>query len=229
MAFNLKVIDSSAGISFDCKRSGIKGTPVPVPAPFSPEGKPVNRKMVNKDTLQPVSGSYKYIDTDGKTWEKNELIWKLDDQICSLTEMTTVFNIIEYRPLADYTDFFNIEDYQEFNPDTSDKDTKQSDIPRITATNLMGVRRLWTKLHDEHVVAAGEFNSTTGGTKGGTALIRAISKMILTSGDQLTNKWGLELGTCREEKIFNYLFEGEPVIVEATQEAPRVRSGLLRR
>lgn len=228
MSYGLKVTDNALGISFDCKRQGIKGTPIPVPLPYSPENKPVKRKLVDKATLKPASTGYFYLDEDGKVWEKQELIWKLGDEVVGLSEMTTVLDIVEYRPLVDYTDFFNIEDYQEFDPDTSDKDTKKDDIARLKANNMVGMKRLWDKLHNESVVAAADFYATTGSTKGSTALIRAISKMVMTADNQLKTMWGLEMGICKEEKIFNYLFEGEPT-AQVIPQTNRVRSGLLRR
>lgn len=228
MAYNIKVVDNTEGISFDAKRQGIKGTPIPVPLPFSPEGQPVKRKSLQKSTLTPVDMGYFYVDANNKVWEKKELIWKLGEEEVGLSEMTSVFTIIEYRPLLEYTDYFNIEDYQEFDPDTSDKDTKKDDIPRIKANNMVGMKRLWDKLHSENCVAAGEFYTTSGSTKGSTALIRAISKMVMTEANQLSNKWGLEMGICKEEKIFNFLYEGEPIAAVIPQ-TNRVRSGLLRR
>ncbi|MDP3786551.1 MAG: hypothetical protein Q8R05_03260 [Candidatus Omnitrophota bacterium] len=208
MAYGLKVIDTNEGITFDCKRENMAGKKEFVePVGYAPNGKVVERKQFDISTGKPVQYTFKYVDEDGNQYEKSEITWKIGDEVVSPIEMTSVFEIKSYRPIIEYSDRFVIEKYYELAPDQgpSSKGKKKisdSERERIRVSNLMGMRKLWEKLMKEGSVAGGNFNASSGNFKPGMAFLRAIK----VNG----NKWGLELGVFKEEKIFEHLQEGTP-------------------
>lgn len=217
MGYSIRITDNTLGIAFDAKRENMAGKKeFADPIGYSPEGKTVARKQLDMNTGAPIQYVFKYIDEDGKTYEKNELTWKIDEKAVKPIEMTTVFNVKTYRPLSEYNDRFIVERYYELAPSTgasakgkkkvSDKDR---DATRIS--NMVGMRKLWDKLIGEQVVAGGAFNASTGSFKPGMAWIRAIK----VNG----TKWGLELGVFKEEKIFSHLQEGVPQVTEEDENA----------
>lgn len=233
MSYSLKIVDNSAGIAFDTKREKIAGTPQPVPQPYSQAGNLLGRKNVNPETNLPVSYTVKYLDEQGNAFDKSEVIWKLDGEVSQLSKMTTVFDILEYRPIQDYTDKFRIDDYQEiFADDGASSKKKTSDYERnqTKMANMVGMRKLWDKLMVEKTVAVGEFCTSTGSTKAGLAFLRPLHMMYATDAG-MTEKWGMELGVCKEEKIFNHLYDGIPQMEintpEATNAPRRLKNTLL--
>jgi hypothetical protein len=222
MAYDLQIIDNQNNIKFECKRIGLKSKEKISILPYSIDGKPLQRKNVNPDTLEPVTYTTKYLDDTGKAYEKSEVIWKDDQGEIGLTEATKVFEIIAYRPLSDWLDKYLIDNYQEIYPANGSGEKKISDVQKnkIKLGNTLGMRKLWEKLHSEHVIGeASEFNLTTGSTRGKTAFIRAVSKMVLEN-NELKEKWGFEIGITGEEKEFKYLMEtSTPTATEAS--APR--------
>ncbi len=208
MAYGLKIIDTKEGITFDCKRENMAGKKEFIePVGYAPNGKVVTRKQFDISTGAPVQYTFKYVDEDGKQFEKSEITWKIGDEVVSPVEMTSVFEIKSYRPVIEFTDRFVIEKYYELSADMGPsskgkKKTPESERERIRISNLMGMRKLWEKLIKEGAVAGGNFNGSSGNFKPGMAFVRAIK----ING----NKWGLELGVFKEEKIFEFLQEGAP-------------------
>ena len=233
MSYSLKIVDNTAGIAFDTKREKIVGTEQPAPQPYSSDGKLLGRKNVDPNTNLPVSYTVKFLDEQGNAFNKSEVIWKLDGEASQLSKMTTVFDILEYRPIQDYTDKFRIDDYQEIFADNGASSKKKiSDFERdqTELANKVGMRKLWDKLMAEKVVAVGEFCTSTGSTKAGLAFLRPLHFMMATDTG-MVEKWGMELGVCKEEKIFNHLYEGMPQVeisaVEGAGVPRRLKNTLL--
>ena len=221
MAYGLKVMDTKEGITFDCKRENMAGKKEFVePIGYAPNGKVVERKQLDINTSKPVQYTFKYLDEDGNQYEKSEITWKIGDKVVSPIEMTSVFEVKTYRPVIEFTDRFVIEKYYELSADSGPSKKGKKQIPeaerdRIRLSNLMGMRKLWEKLIKEGSVAGGNFNGSSGNFKPGMAFIRAIK----VNG----NKWGLELGVFKEEKIFEFLQEGTPhaALVTVQKDAPQ--------
>lgn len=224
MSYSLRIVDNKEGINFDAKRENMAGKKeFAEPVGYAPNGKQVTRKQLDLNTGQPIQYGFKFVDEDGNAFEKAEITWKLGDQVVAPIEMTNVFEIKTYRPLGEYTDRFVIDKYYELSASTGasskgKKKTSDSERESQRLSNLVGMRKLWDKLISESVVAGGNFNSSSGNFKPGMAFIRAIK----VNG----NKWGLELGQFKEEKIFEFLQEGVPHAVVVKSKTKTIEANL---
>ena len=97
--------------------------------------------------------------------------------------------------MANYTDSYVLSKYYELFPD-EDGHKKDADKDQARRKNLVGMRALWEYLHTNAVVARGEFNVSSAGFLTTDGYIRSIS---------FGNKWDLEIGVFKEEKIFQHL------------------------
>jgi hypothetical protein len=79
----------------------------------------------------------------------------------------------------------------------------KKDIDREVAvrSNLSSMRKLWEYLRENKKVARGEFCPSSRGFVASDGYVRAV---------EFGNKWGLEIGIFKEEKIFTHLNEGIP-------------------
>ena len=226
-AYRLRVVDNNDGISFDCMRNNMKGKKEEIVIkPYNSKGEELTKKQLDIATGQPIQYTFKYIDKTGNQYDKGEVIFKNDkgEEVESI-DMTTVFEVIAYRPINEYTDRFVVDSFYELYPDNGASHTnkgkkKVSDYERdqTRVSNLVGMRKLWEKLYNGALVAGGHFNGASGNFKPGMAFIRAV-KM---PGE----KWVLELGVFKEEKVFEHLQEGIPHAIDR-KDNKKMKSNLL--
>ena len=166
----------------------------------------VNFRSVHDDVVL-LEGMTKklWVDDQGAVYGKEQVHHFYEGQEVSPKDQTTIFGIIGYQPVANYTDSYVLSKYYELFPD-EDGHKKDNDKDQARRKNLGGMRALWEYLMDNKVVARGEFNVSSSGFLSTDGYIRAIS---------FGNKWGLEVGVFKEEKIFQHLQEGIPELVTA--------------
>lgn len=150
-----------------------------------------------------------WVDEKGTMYDKTQVQHYYEGQEVTEKGQTKVFEIIGYQPLGSYTDSYVLDKYYELFPD---EDGHKKDFDREVATrkNLVGMRALWEYLNSTKQVARGEFNVSSAGFLATDGYIRAIS---------FGNKWGLEVGIFKEEKVFQHLQEGVPAPVGNTEGA----------
>jgi len=167
----------------------------------------VNFRSVHDDVVL-LEGMTKklWVDDQGAVYGKEQIKHFYEGQEVSTKDQTTIFGIIGYQPVANYTDSYVLSKYYELFPD-EDGHKKDNDKDQARRKNLGGMRALWEYLMDNKVVARGEFNVSSSGFLSTDGYIRAIS---------FGNKWGLEVGVFKEEKIFQHLQEGIPELVTAS-------------
>jgi len=111
-----------------------------------------------------------------------------------------VFTIEGFQPVSNYTDSYVISAYYELFPHNNDM-KKDIDKERSIITNLAGMKKLWDYLDQNKVVARGEMIVSSKGFLSSDGYIRAI---------KFGNKWTLEVGIFKEEKVFEHLQEEVP-------------------
>jgi hypothetical protein len=216
MAYKLQIVDNKQGISANVRYENLSRLKRPEVEAKSPTNKPVKeRSVVNGQVLKPGELTRQWVDDDGTVYGKTELtFWFNGEQVTENTQ-TKVFEISGYQPLKNYTDNYVISAYYEMFPDDNGM-KKDFDRERARKSNLFQMRKLWEYLDKEQLVARGEFCTSSRGFVASDGYIRAIK----ING----NKWGLEIGVFKEEKIFEHLNEGVPAEVKAT--APTGRKKL---
>lgn len=152
-----------------------------------------------------------WADEKGKTYAKEEVKHYYEEDEVTEKGQTKIFEIIGFQPLSAYTDSYVLDKYYELSAD-EDGHTKDFDKNIARRKNTVGMRILWEYLHQNKVVARGEFNVSSSGFLATDGYIRAVS---------FGNKWGLEVGIFKEEKIFHHLQEGIP-------EAPKSETKITR-
>lgn len=201
MAFNLTLSDSNLGVTCNVKYEKLDKLKKPEVIAKAPNGKQVKERTVHQgQVLGPGSTQRNWVDDDGNIYAKSELTFWHDGEQVSENTQTKIFQVDGYQDLPNYTDSYIIDKYYEVFP--SDNGMKK-DIDRQVAvrTNLSGMRKLWEHLKNNNQVARGEFSTSSRGFITGDAYIRAV---------EFGNKWGLEIGVFKEEKIFQHLNEGVP-------------------
>ena len=159
-----------------------------------------NRETYDDTVLLPGMVKKLWVDANGGVHDKDKIKHYFDEQEVAEKSQTKSFEISGFQPLSAYTDMYVIEKYYELFPD--DNGSKKDFEREVSARgNAMGMRRLWEHLHNSGVVARGEFNTSSRGFLSSDGYIRAIS---------FGNKWGLEIGVFKEEKVFRHLHEGIP-------------------
>lgn len=206
-------ITGADGVNFNTKYEKLDKEQRPKVVAKAPDGSEVRESTVyNGQVLPPGSTQRKWCDSNGNQFAKQELKFFYEEEEVSEIDATSVFNIDGYQPLSNYTDVYVIGKFYELYPSTNDM-KKDFDKEKARIVNLTGMKKLFDKLLSEKVVARGEFNASSKGFVAGDAYIRAV---------QFGNKWGLELGVFKEEKIFEHLQEEVPVI--PTQSATAKKS-----
>ena len=147
-----------------------------------------------------------WVDDQGVVYAKEQVKHFYEGQETINKDQTTVFGIVGYQPLSNYTDSYVLSKYYELFPD-EDGHKKDIDKDYARRKNLVGMRSLWEYLHSQQVVARGEFNISSSGFLSTDGYIRAVS---------FGNKWDLEIGVFKEEKVFQHLQEGIPELVTAS-------------
>jgi hypothetical protein len=214
MAYNLQV--SVAEGQFSCKYQNLSKYKKP-----SIEAKASNGEVVKEKTtyqgqvLGPGSTQRQWVDDKDNVYPKGDLTFYYEGEAVEENSMTKVFEVRVYEPLERYTDMYVIDKYYEIYP-SDNGHKKDIDKDLAVRTNASAMYKLWEKLTKEELVARGEFCTSSRGFVASDGYIRAIS----VDG----NKWGLEIGVFKEEKIFEHLQEGKPSEVKTA-----VQSGVKKR
>jgi hypothetical protein len=201
MAFNIQIVDGSQGVSFNGKYEKLDKAKPPSVEAKAPNGKVVKERTTYQgQVLGPGSTQRQWVDDDGNAFSKAELTFWYDGEQVSEIAQTKVFQVEGYQDEKNYTDSYVISKFYEVYP--SDNGMKK-DIDRQVAvrSNLASMRKLWEYLKENKKVARGEFCPSSRGFVASDGYIRAV---------EFGNKWGLEIGIFKEEKIFSHLNEGIP-------------------
>jgi len=208
MAYKLQVTDNSLGVNANVRYENLSRIERPEVVAKTPTGKIAKeRSVVNGKVVQQGEMTRQWVDEDGSIYGKTELsFWYKDEQVSENTQ-TKVLQITGYQPLANYTDNYVIASYYEIFPDDNGM-KKDFDRERAKSSNLFQMRKLWEYLDQNKVVARGEFCTSSRGFIASDGYVRAVS---------FQNKWGLEIGVFKEEKVFEHLNEGVPSEVKLAE------------
>jgi hypothetical protein len=201
MAYNIQIVDGNQGVTFNAKYEKLDKAKSPSIEAKAPSGKLVKERTTYQgQVLGPGSTQRQWVDDDGNAYSKAELTFWYDGEQVSEIAQTKVMQIEGYQDLVNYTDTYVISKFYEVFP--SDNGMKK-DIDREVAvrSNLSQMRKLWEYLKKNNKVARGEFCSSSRGFVASDGYVRAV---------EFGNKWGLEIGVFKEEKIFSHLNEGIP-------------------
>ena len=160
------------------------------------------RTVYNGQVLVPGSTQRKYCDDAGNQYAKQDLKFYYENEEVEENSQTKVFHIEEYQPLSNYTDKYVIGKFYELYPSTNDM-KKDFDKEKARIVNLTGMKKLFDQLLIDGTVARGEFCASSKGFIASDAYLRPV---------KFGNKWGLEMGVFKEEKIFEHLQEEVPAI-----------------
>ena len=201
MAYKLNIVDNTNSINVNVRYENLSKAKRPPVIAKAPNGKIVREKsIVNGKVLQEGEMQRNWVDDDGKIYGKSELsFWYGEDQVQENSQ-TKSLQIEGYQPLANYTDQYVIATYYELYPDDNGM---KKDIDREIArkSNLYQMRKLFDYLKENRVVGRGEFCTSSRGFVASDGYVRAV---------EFGNKWGIEIGVFKEEKVFQHLNEGIP-------------------
>jgi hypothetical protein len=201
MAFKLAVVDQANGLNFNVKYEKLDKAERPEIEARTPKGTVAKERTVfDGKCLLPGSTQKQWVDDNGDVYSKSELKFFCGEQEVPENTQTKSFNVSGYFPVSDYTDKYVIDKYYELFPHNNDH-KKDFDRNMAESVNLNGMYKLWKKLTSENVVARAPFSPSSRGFIEPDGYIRAI---------KFQNKWGLEIGVFKEEKIFEHLQEGIP-------------------
>jgi len=216
MAYKLSISDNSLKINANVRYENMARTEKPEVVAKSPTGKIVKeRSVVNGQIVKQGEMTRQWVDDDGNIYGKSELAFWYGEEQVTENQQTKVFEVTGYQPIQNYTDNYVIASYYEIFPDDNGM-KKDFDRERAQATNLFQMRKLWEHLDSNGLVARGEFCTSSRGFVASDGYLRAV---------KFGNKWGLEIGVFKEEKVFEHLNEGLPKEVSA-QEVPAGRKKL---
>lgn len=203
MAYKLQISDNQNGHNFNVKYENMSKAKRPEVIAKAPNGKIVKERTTYQGkVLTPGSTQRQWVDEDGNQYTKGELSFYYNGDQVQENSQTKVFNIEGFQPLKSYTDNYIISSYYELYPHTNDM-KKDFDRERARIVNLNGMKKLWDYLDKNNLVARGEFCVSSKGFVASDGYIRAV---------KFGNKWGLEIGIFREEKIFEHLQEEVPQV-----------------
>lgn len=201
MAYKLTIVEPNSGLNFQVKYENLARAKRPEVEAKTPTGKIAKERTVYQDKVLPAgSTNRQWIDEDGNKWQKSDLKFYYNNEEVQENSQTKVFNIEGYQSVKNYTDSYVISAFYELYPSTNDM-KKDFDRERARITNLTGMKKLWDHLDQNGLVARGEFCVSSKGFVASDGYIRAI---------KFGNKWGLEIGVFKEEKIFEHLEEDIP-------------------
>lgn len=213
MAYKLQ-ISGPDGINFNVKYEKLDKASKPEIEVQAPGGIVVKERTIYQgQVLGPGATQRKYCDDKGNTYPKQDLKFFFEGEEVEENSMTKVFNIEGYQPLSAYTDLYVIGKFYEMFPSTNDM-KKDFDKEKARIVNLTGMKSLFDKLIKEGKVARGEFCASSKGFMAGDAYIRPV---------QFGNKWVLELGVFKEEKIFEHLQEEVPEVPVQTSTVKKLK------
>jgi len=217
MSYKLQISDNNLNINANVRFENLSKLDRPEVIAKAPTGKIAKeRSVVNGKVIQQGEMTRQWVDEDGKIYGKSELTFWYGDEQVSENSQTKVFQVSGYQPLANYTDNYVISAYYELSPDDNGM-KKDFDRERATQANLFQMRKLWEYLDGKQLVARGEFCTSSRGFIASDGYIRAVK----FNG----NKWGLEIGVFKEEKIFLHLNEGIPAeaVAPVAQKTKRLK------
>jgi len=172
----------------------------------TPTGKIAKEKsVVNGVVLQQGQLTRQWVDDDGTIYGKSELTFWYNNEQVNENSQTKVMQLTGYQQLSNYTDNYVIASYYEIFPDDNGM-KKDFDRDQAKRNNLFQMRKLWEYLNENKLVARGEFCTSSRGFVASDGYIRAVS---------FENKWGLEIGVFKEQKVFEHLNESVPEKVAA--------------
>ena len=207
MAYKLTCIEPTMGLNFRVRYENLSKFERPEVEARAPDGSIVKeRTTFNGQVLAPGSTQRQWCDDAGNVYQKSQLKFFYQGQEVQENTQTKVFQVIGYQPEKNYTDNYVIATYYELFPDTNDmKKPYDQEVARIT--NLTSMKKLWDHLHQNQLVGRGEFSASSKGFSLGDAYLRAV---------EFGNKFSLELGCFREEKVFSHLQETVPQLPAAS-------------
>jgi len=201
MSYKLSIVEQKLGLNFNVKYENLAKMKKPEVEAKAPDGSIVKERTTYQGQVLPAgSTNRQWCDDKGQVYQKSQLSFTYNGEPVQEKEMTKTFNVQGYQDLKNYTDSYVIGTYYELFP--SDNDMKKDfdkDVARIT--NMSNMRKLWEHLHANKLVARGEFCTSSKGFTYSDGYIRAV---------EFGNKWGLEIGVFKEEKIFEHLQEEVP-------------------
>ena len=210
MAYKLQVTDNNLGVSANVRYENLSRLERPEVVAKTPTGKIAKeRSVVGGKVIQQGEMTRQWVDEDGNIYGKTELSFWFNNEQVSENTQTKVLQITGYQPLANYTDNYVIASYYEIFPDDNGM-KKDFDRDRAKSSNLFQMRKLWEYLDQNKVVGRGEFCTSSRGFIASDGYVRAVS---------FGNKWGLEIGVFKEEKVFEHLNEGIPQEVKMSEPA----------
>jgi hypothetical protein len=208
MAYKLQIVDNNQKINANVRYENLAKQDRPEVVAKTPQGKVAKeRSVVNGKVIQPGEMTRQWVDDDGQVYGKSELSFWYNNEQVQENQQTKVFEITGYQPLANYTDNYVISSYYEIFPDDNGM-KKDFDRERAKNSNLFQMRKLFEYLDKEQVVARGEFCTSSRGFVASDGYLRPV---------KFGNKWGLEIGIFKEEKIFEHLNEGVPQEIAAPE------------
>jgi len=207
--YKLQINDTQQNIKFAVKYQNLAKLKRPEIESRAPDGSIVKeRSMFQGQVLAPGSTQRKFVDANGNVHPKQSLKFYYNGEEVIENSQTKVFNVEGYQPESAYTDQYVISSYYELLAHNDDM-KKDFDKEKARIGNLHGMKKMWDYLHDNKLCARGEFCASSKGFIASDGYLRAI---------EFGNKWTLELGIFREEKIFEYLQETIPAIPTAPQQ-----------
>ena len=202
MSYKLSIVEPSTNTTFNVRYENLAKAKRPEIIAKTPKGDIAKLQTTFQGKPMPKGSTQKkWLDDKGMEWSKQDLTYWMGDQQVEELEQTKVFEIEGFQPLGNYTDNYVISTYYEIFPDDNGM-KKDIDRERAVRGNTSGMYKLWEKLDKERVVARGEFCPASRGFVASDGYIRAIK----VNG----NKWALEIGVFKEEKVFQHLQEGVP-------------------
>jgi len=214
MAYKLQIVEDKMGLNFNVKYGNLAKNKRPDIEAKAPNGKIVKeRSTYQGQVLGPGATNRQWVDDDGNVYAKQDLKFYHEGNEVPENTQTKVFEIVGYQPVKNYTDNYVISTYYETYPHTNDM-KKDFDKERARITNLNGMKKLYDHLKANDLVARGEFSASSKGFVVGDAYLRAVT---------FGNKWCLEMGVFKEEKVFEHLQEDVPSIPAAQPTAKRLK------
>lgn len=207
MSYKLQITDQQQGFNANVRYENLSKAEKPEIVAKTSTGVIVHeRTTYNGTVLTPGSTQRQWVDDQGGVYSKQDLTFTCGDQVVSEVAQTKVFEVVGYQPLINYTDNYIIDKYYEIYADDNGM-KKDIDKARAVASNTYLLKKLWEYLDKNQVVARGEFCTASRGFIASDGYIRAIK----IPG----NKWGLEIGVFKEEKVFQHVQESIPLDVPA--------------
>ncbi|KKU23317.1 MAG: hypothetical protein UX36_C0006G0013 [Microgenomates group bacterium GW2011_GWC1_46_15] len=220
MSRNLQIIDPQLGISANVKYEPLNaGDKEKAKVIYKTDSGQIVTMTNVDDQNKPVTYRKAYLDPTGVEHPKEQL--KAHDESGDLLvqfEMTSVFEIIKYEPARNYVDRYIVDKYYEVYP-SDDGKKKDADRKLASDLNRQQMKRLYDHLIENGLVAKAEFIASSGHYRAGAGYIRPI-----TFDD---GKWTLELGSFKEEKVFQHLHELHIAPVAVSVKANKPKNALI--